>query len=178
MGFHDCFLVVDVKRTGKLGIGCEKADRIADTGLVSRILAESTLTSGAELNSRDAQFSDEDLGRLQERLGVNARCQEHLARYETGGAWCAIDDRTFAGRKNISSTTARCGRVRTVRVLATAIGVMLGSCCDITCHLARATGGTGCNVGNGPDVGAQDRTLPGEASHRNDAARDQDDHGK
>lgn len=49
---------------------------------------------------------------------------------------------------------------------------------DIALHLARAANGGDYTVGSNAHVGARARSLSGEAGPRNDARRDQDDHGK
>ena len=103
------FLVVDVKRTGELWNGLRKAAQIAATGLASRIvLGIAALMGTAGLNSpsdRDGAVSGEDLGRLQEGLGIDARRQERLTRHEASGNRGAIENVAFAGG-NACSTAA------------------------------------------------------------------------
>ena len=73
-----------------------------------------TLPGAAGLSSpsdRDGTVLGEDLGRLQESLGVDACREERLARCETGGKGGAIENAAFVDGGNACSATARPSRV-------------------------------------------------------------------
>lgn len=111
---------------------------------------------------------------MQEGLGVDARCQERLARHEADCNRRIIKNAAFACG-NACSTTAEASRVHAIQAAITWRAMVFLVCGrDVTHHLVRGARRDRCNVGS--DAGAYRRSLPGKTS--NSTARDQEDQGQ
>lgn len=118
------------------------------------------------------------MGRSQKSLGVDARREERLACYETGGKGAAIENAAFAGGGNAYSATARPSRVNAILAAMTSaivVMIVLTCCNDVSCHLARAAHGEDRDVSGDANLGGDAQALLRETSPHQGAACDQDD---
>jgi hypothetical protein len=153
------------KRSQIAAAGCDFADRLALCGLEGFCRIHSP-------EEGDGAISGQGLGRMQESLGIDARCQERLAYHETDGNRRIIKDTAFAGG-NACSTTAEAGRVHAIRAVITWGAVFFLVCGnDVTHHPVRGACRECRNAGNHTSNRAGCRSLP------DDTARDQENHGQ